>query len=424
MGDVAQLATEEFDPAIPNILPHDKVYSIQVGYRLFRLSGASLSSDAPSYFTKFFATDDNADKVLFIDRNPVTFEKIYNHLQGYHINVDTDTDYVYLWADSFYFGLKRLQRLLNTEYIFCTVGSTSFKFPRELLAAPGNTPNYFSINVDSQLTDNRRIIEANNILRPPPQRPPTIAGRSPQLFADLLEVLRGNHLVIRDDDHRRLLAKECRYYRFLELEQRIVKHKVVNSPTYTCEEVLLNLNDISAKGVKPFQTEGEAPLMYARPYIKEPHRILMVQILNEGPFQDIKLIVDKTNHIAFLQLVGKIRQKFILVFQKYSREFREDSVNDKIRLVCGLKNSKATINGLELKPDWYVNFLGMDEEPPAKKQTLNDRQPGSPGALVEMTLTKSIWRVVTLKDHGRVHCVALEGFTDRVAYVRDKLDFL
>lgn len=89
-------ALEEYDPSVPMVLPHDKVYSIQVGYKLFRLSGLSLSSDSPSYFTKFFGDKDNEEKVLFFDRSPQIFEKIYNHLQGYSINVTNDYEYMRL----------------------------------------------------------------------------------------------------------------------------------------------------------------------------------------------------------------------------------------------------------------------------------------------------------------------------------------
>lgn len=93
--------SEEFDPSIPAILPHDKVYLIQVGYKLFKLSGASLLSDAPSYFTTYFLQEENKDSVLFIDRSPTVFEKIYNHLQGYHINIENDYEFVYLLQDSY-----------------------------------------------------------------------------------------------------------------------------------------------------------------------------------------------------------------------------------------------------------------------------------------------------------------------------------
>ena len=89
------------------ILPNEKAFSIQIGWRLFRLSGASINSDgkfvfsgksevciteiprAPSYFSTYFEdqlrSDDNSNgptKTLFIDRDPDTFADICRHLQG------------------------------------------------------------------------------------------------------------------------------------------------------------------------------------------------------------------------------------------------------------------------------------------------------------------------------------------------------
>ncbi|KAI9660695.1 MAG: hypothetical protein M1821_010047 [Bathelium mastoideum] len=90
-------------------LPAGKVFPIQIGSELFRLSGASISSDgtifspsilidngdakviqAPSYFSDFFteqlrSTDDGSAasiKTLYIDRDPITFRDISLHLQG------------------------------------------------------------------------------------------------------------------------------------------------------------------------------------------------------------------------------------------------------------------------------------------------------------------------------------------------------
>ena len=79
-------------PDLPNftaVLPAGKVFPIQIGSELFRLSGASLSSDAPSYFSHYFgeqllqtAGRANAIKTLYIDRDPQTFQDIALHLQG------------------------------------------------------------------------------------------------------------------------------------------------------------------------------------------------------------------------------------------------------------------------------------------------------------------------------------------------------
>lgn len=38
-------APRKLQPDIPHILPHEKVFPIQIGSELFRLSGASISSD-------------------------------------------------------------------------------------------------------------------------------------------------------------------------------------------------------------------------------------------------------------------------------------------------------------------------------------------------------------------------------------------
>ena len=74
----------------PSILPPEKVFPIQIGSELFRLSGASISSDAPSYFTQFFEEqlkqnqDSGGVRTLYIDRDPETFRDVARHLQGTH----------------------------------------------------------------------------------------------------------------------------------------------------------------------------------------------------------------------------------------------------------------------------------------------------------------------------------------------------
>lgn len=73
---------------VKSTLPAEKVFSIQIGTELFRLSGASIASDAPSYFSQFFEEQlrqngENATiRTLYIDRDPETFREIARHLQG------------------------------------------------------------------------------------------------------------------------------------------------------------------------------------------------------------------------------------------------------------------------------------------------------------------------------------------------------
>jgi len=118
---------------IPNILPHERVFPIQIGSELFRLSGASISSDgmyekgerdgkgtktdkprAPSYFSQFFqcqlqqaednGDDSNAIRTLYIDRDPVTFRDISLHLQGYHVMPRDGSHFVKLFADAQFYS--------------------------------------------------------------------------------------------------------------------------------------------------------------------------------------------------------------------------------------------------------------------------------------------------------------------------------
>jgi hypothetical protein len=97
----------EVPSRLTTVLPAGKVFPIQIGSELFRLSGASLSSDgqfvthlplerpntdsfrAPSYFSHYFGeqliqTGGRASqiKTLYIDRDPMTFKDIALHLQG------------------------------------------------------------------------------------------------------------------------------------------------------------------------------------------------------------------------------------------------------------------------------------------------------------------------------------------------------
>jgi hypothetical protein len=118
---------------IPNILPHERVFPIQIGSELFRLSGASISSDgmygkgekdgkgtkadkprAPSYFSQFFqcqlqqaednGDDSNAIRTLYIDRDPGTFRDISLHLQGYHVMPRDGSHFVKLFADAQFYS--------------------------------------------------------------------------------------------------------------------------------------------------------------------------------------------------------------------------------------------------------------------------------------------------------------------------------
>jgi hypothetical protein len=441
--------SEEFDPQIPRILSHERIYSIQVGYKLFKLSGASLSSDAPSYFTRFFLQEGNNDKALFIDRNPLTFEKIFQHLQGYQINVENEYEFVYLLLDCYYFGLKRLQQILKDEDIFATIGSKSFKISKSLLVNSGNYPNFFSISYESMLTDNSKIIEQKNIIRPPPQKPATVNSRSPELFNDLLELLRGNSLVIKNDEHRHLLIRECKYYRFLELEQRIIKYKVINNPfnDFGNQEIIIRLNDLHIKGIISDPSiknmNGKFPIQYQRPFIsKEPRRTLIFQLdssyseISNRKYSEVKLILVKKFNIIMVQLTNSMCLKFVLLFRAVADEFLVEDLDSDIPSICiftDISDCKTVINGLEMKNNWVSEMLQNIASPSESEELTKDSISTKKRKLCNeikgdkiefIKLTESLWKVYLMGRKLSLQGVSIEGVTDEKSFRERNFSFL
>ncbi|WPK26709.1 hypothetical protein PUMCH_004069 [Australozyma saopauloensis] len=410
LGSVEVL--EEADVSIPVILPYENVYVIQVGIRAFKLSGASLSSDAPSYFSNFFCQKDNNNRVLFVDRSPVVFEKIYLHLQGYHVGIEDELDYMHLWQDALYFGLRKLQRLLKNEPLFARVGDRLFRIPRHLFRLE-NCPNFFLLSSDSLVMDALPPGVSAPMIRPPPQRPHLTVNRSPQLFADLMEILWGNTGVIKDDKHRLLLVKECRYYRFLELEQRILPHKIVYNPFTQQEEIIMRLEDIRRGGLENSTSPNEElNITYVRPHmISEPRRTLVLQI-DASPHSELRLVMSRKTEVALLVISNKIAALLLTNFPEFGAIYADDVKTGKLTLLCGLQMSSVIINGMSLRHDWYLDFLTRaNQEPQAKMQKTN-----ASGDYVEFKILKSTWRIIQWERRMRLQAVSIEAISDNYNY--------
>ena len=94
-------------PTPSQLLPIDKVFPIQIGSEVFRISsslasipltssGNALNSDSPSCFTQFFMVNGGENiTTLYIDRDPVIFKDIVRHLQGYLLTPRNEEHFVY-----------------------------------------------------------------------------------------------------------------------------------------------------------------------------------------------------------------------------------------------------------------------------------------------------------------------------------------
>ncbi|KAK4152605.1 hypothetical protein C8A00DRAFT_16081 [Chaetomidium leptoderma] len=280
--DSIRLATNH----IPNILPHERVFPVQLGSELFKLSGAAISSDAPSYFSQYFKCQikraeetgqdiGSAIRTLYIDRDPVTFKDISLHLQGYHVQPRDSTHFVRLFADAQFYHLPKLVSQLHEESIFTTVGGRQFRIPRDLFSGPGNSPNFFTLGFADFFAAPRDLfpgLDRENLLRPPSIIPPSVEGRSPDIFAELLHLLRGYPVTIRGDAHRAELLRDCRYFNFKGIEQRLVPHAISFNLARGRDEIVLRLRDILKSGIsvagEPTAADPAAGwVKYARPFV-------------------------------------------------------------------------------------------------------------------------------------------------------------
>ncbi|KAL1898886.1 hypothetical protein Sste5346_003297 [Sporothrix stenoceras] len=287
---------------IPNILPHERVFPIQIGCELFKLSGASLSSDAPSYFSQYFecqiktaeahGVEDvgSAIRTLYIDRDPATFRDISLHLQGYHVQPRDGTHFVRLFADAQFYSLPRLISQLYDESIFMSIGHREFQIPRDLFQDPGNLPNYFSLGFAiffSSPDDLFPGLDREGLIRPPSILPPAVPGRSADTFEELLHLLRGYPVSIRDETHRQTLLRDCRYFNFKGLEQKLIPHSLTYNLARLRYEMALRVEDVLKSGIsvanEPTLVDPLAGWVnYARPFVDDKPAELVLEIGSEN----------------------------------------------------------------------------------------------------------------------------------------------
>ncbi|CCF47246.1 BTB/POZ domain-containing protein, partial [Colletotrichum higginsianum] len=288
---------------IPHILPHERVFPIQIGNELFKLSGASISSDAPSYFSQYFYCQikkaqetgedlSSAIRTLYIDRDPQTFADISLHLQGYHVKPRDGTHFVRLFADAQFYSLPKLISQLYEESIFISIGHREFQIPRDIFTDPGNSPNFFSLGFAVFFSNPEDLfpgLEREGLLRPPSILPPSVPNRSAETFSEILHLLRGYPVTIRDETHRAELLRDCRYFNFKGLEQRLIPHHISYNQSRRREEIVLRLEDILKSGISVAADVSASPgehlsgwVNYARPYVDDRAAELVLETGSES----------------------------------------------------------------------------------------------------------------------------------------------
>ncbi|KAJ5784746.1 uncharacterized protein N7503_009958 [Penicillium pulvis] len=399
-------------------LPREKVFSIQIGSDLFRLSGASIASDAPSYFSRFFEEqiripESRSCRTLYIDRDPETFKEIARHLQGYHVRPRDGAQFVKLFADAQFYSLPRLMSQLFESEIFIQIGDRHFQIPRDIFSSPGDSPNFFTLGFGAFFASPSEVfpgLDRVGLLRPPAITPPSVPNRSAEVFAELVHLLRGYPLHIRNDEHRAELLRDCRYFHLRGLEQKIIPHDISVNPFNQRSEIALRLEDIRPSGVQ-VATNSITSLamgglvMYGRPYVDDKPFDLMLEIGGEST------IISRAGQRA--DFIGQTKSRMASLVQIIGKKMNIPEAH-----VAGLplnirwgQETDLTIDG-ERDPQRITKLLSSgeidDEGPPLKRQRSEGSEEGP------WVVRKGQWRLLVQQADPNGPC--------EVVLVATKLD--
>lgn len=192
--------------------------------------------------------------------------------------------------------VPRLISQLYEESIFISIGNRDFQIPRDVFSDPGNSPNYFSLGFAVFFSTPTEIfpgLSREGLLRPPSIIPPSVPNRSAETFTQILHLLQGYPLHIKNEDHRAELLRDCRYFHLKGLEQKLIRHHISNL-TRRRREICLRLEDVRQSGISvswdssisaPLEPQLQSGLLgwvkYARLFVDDIAYELVLEIGDE-----------------------------------------------------------------------------------------------------------------------------------------------
>jgi hypothetical protein len=148
--------------------------------------------------------------------------------------------------------VPRLTKQLFKTDIFVRIGGTPFQVPRDLFSAPGDSPNYFSLGFAQFFSTPTEVfpgLDRNALLRPPSIFPPSVPSRNGETFGELIQLVQGYNVEIRNDAHRSRLLRDARYFHLRGLEQKLIPCEISYNLPRQQSEILVRLEDIRQSGI-------------------------------------------------------------------------------------------------------------------------------------------------------------------------------
>jgi hypothetical protein len=317
---------------------------------------------------------------------------------------------------------RLIDQLFQSE-IYIQIGEKNFQIPKDIFSEPGNSPNFFSLGFAVFFSTPGEVfpgLDRRGLLRPPSITPPYVPGRSAEVFGELLHLLRGYPLHIRDEDHRAELLRDCRYFHLRGLEQKIVAHDISYNLQRRKQEISLRLEDVKPSGVSFSADEAQSEkgsaggwVHYARPFVDENSYELIVEIGGECTLVDLDDMkadfhnLTKARVSSLFQVVANkmnLPTKAPLGLMMLSGSQSSQSASpghtplseDRVK-VCFDPSTDLTLDGEPLKVDWE-SHLGQNlqfgasrslsdsesdsdamAEPPPSKSTASQSAPATGG---------------------------------------------
>jgi hypothetical protein len=148
--------------------------------------------------------------------------------------------------------VPRLTKQLFSTDIFVRIGGVPFQIPRDLFSSPGDSPNYFSLGFAQFFSTPTEVfpgLDRNALLRPPSINPPSVPNRNGETFGELVRILQGYNVDIRNEAHRSQLLRDARYFHLKGLEQKLIPCDISYNIKRGHSEILVRLDDIRQSGL-------------------------------------------------------------------------------------------------------------------------------------------------------------------------------
>ncbi|CAG7920251.1 unnamed protein product [Penicillium olsonii] len=404
-------------------LPTEKVFSIQIGSELFRLSGASLASDGTRPGLRSMDLADQQLPPTSRDSSRINYSKLQMpqiYELCYHVRPQDGAQFVKLFADAQFYTcngshqptrlqandlVPRLMSQLFESECFIQIGDRHFQIPRDIFSSPGDSPNFFTLGFAAFFASPSEVfpgLDRQGLLRPPAIIPPSVPNRSADVFDELLHLLRGYPLRIRDEDHRAALLRDCRYFHLRGLEQKLIPHQITANPFTQRPEIVIRLEDVRPSGIQSTLDDtgslaAGGVVTYKRPFVDEKPADLVLEIGEET-----SIIHKDSMRVDF---IGLTKQRISSLLGTIGKKMNLDSKTPLSQVPMKIRvnnDADLTIDGASGQ---HLTVGGETTEPPAKR-------PRSDHTDIPWVVRTGQWRLQVQNGHA--------GW--EVILVADKLD--